>query len=281
MLLLIIAAKAGSLSGGMTEYSNPDGTNAGSIEFDSQKLGDLFGASDTTPGNAVPSSNTKAASDGKLSLTVKQHADVLDATRLLRGDDSATAGAELLKFLKEFADQYGVNITSISNLPEKKSDGFTKVTMRIETVCNMESFVRYLAAIENCPKYLTIEEVSIYGFRTPSQKKYEIRPGLTIAGYTNFIEDGKFSEIAAGNLGKKDRNLEILRELTLVLPRDTYLNAYTNHDGTIHLVGLSGSASDLIPKLESSPLFNEVRAKAPFRNLGDKDLFVIEAKLKN
>jgi Tfp pilus assembly protein PilN len=80
---------------------------------------------------------------------------------------------------------------------------------------------------------------------------------------------------------KRDMNIEILHELTVILPMDTYLNTYVNRDGTIQLVGVSGSSADLIQTLDRSPLFKDVVPKAPFRDRGNgKDIFNVEAKLE-
>jgi Tfp pilus assembly protein PilN len=83
-------------------------------------------------------------------------------------------------------------------------------------------------------------------------------------------------------LRKRDMNLEILRELTNILPVDTYLLSYNNRDGTILMVGFSGSYSDLIPNLEKSPLFKDVVPKGTIYKDGQtgKDRFTIEAKLE-
>jgi general secretion pathway protein L len=82
-------------------------------------------------------------------------------------------------------------------------------------------------------------------------------------------------------IGKKDMNLEVLQEVTIILPDDTYLNTFVNRDGTIQLVGYSGSANDLIQKLDKSPLFKDVVFKAPLRPGPDgKDIFNIEMKLE-
>lgn len=61
-------------------------------------------------------------------------------------------------------------------------------------------------------------------------------------------------------LRRRDQNLEILQELTTRLPSDTYLTFYRNNDCSINLQGQSppSSSSDLIPKLEQSPLIKEV-----------------------
>jgi hypothetical protein len=308
LLLPNIAATADRQGSGMPEYSNSDGKNAGSsIEFDRQKLGELFGASEgTTP------ANTKPAGADKLSLTVnspinfgargasgiqslqeridqdKKRLDQ-DMALLLPGDRSEAAGGELLKLIKDLADLNRVNIVTRSNLPEKKMQGLTKVLVRIETNCDIEQLVQLVAAIENYPKHLKIEELMIPSFRIPTQKKYEIRPGLTVAAYILGYEtpcgsiDCFEAEITSieSILCQKDWNLEILRELTQVLPKDTLLNTYINREGTIQLVGQSGSSGDLIPELDKSPFLKDVVWKAPLRSVpGGKDLFNIEAKVE-
>jgi len=60
---------------------------------------------------------------------------------------------------------------------------------------------------------------------------------------------------------KQDRNLEILQELTHILPEDTYLFSYSYRDGNVSIGGYSNSASDLILMLESSPLLKDVRQR--------------------
>lgn len=83
-------------------------------------------------------------------------------------------------------------------------------------------------------------------------------------------------------LAKKDMNLELLKELTTLLPPDTYLTTYRNQEGTITLTGRSGSASDLLPKLEKSPLLKNVVSKgAVYRdNQTGKEVVTFEAKLE-
>jgi hypothetical protein len=316
MLLPITAATAGSQGGGISEYSNPDSKNTSSyIEFDRQRLADLFGASEkTNPGGAASSENTNPAGTDKLSLTVKppmpqtMHAGAMggvsgakgiqerldrDMALLLPGNNSAEAGAELLKLLKDFAEQNGVQIAAGNNLPEKKMQGLTKVSARIDTMCDIEQLVQFMAAIGNYPKHLRIEELTINSFRMPAQKKYQIRPSLTIAGYIHSME-GKTTAASASSikslearitsiediLRQEDRNIEILHELIQVFPRDTYLASYVNRDGTIQLTGRGSSSGDLIQKLERSPYFKDVAALAPLLESGPKDMFNIGAKLE-
>ncbi len=83
-------------------------------------------------------------------------------------------------------------------------------------------------------------------------------------------------------LGGRDMNLEILRELTTILPNDTYLQSYRCVDGLLTISGFSSSASDLIPKLEKSPLLKDVVAKGVIykdASVG-KERFTFEARLE-
>ena len=120
-----------------------------------------------------------------------------DLMRLLPGNNPNVAGAELQKLLQDFANQSGVDITAKNILPEKKiQDMLIKVSVRIDTNCNLEQLVQFLTAIANYEKYLKIDEFNISGYRI--QKRFEIRPNLTIAGY---ISSGL---TAAGNTSEKE-----------------------------------------------------------------------------
>lgn len=110
-------------------------------------------------------------------------------TRLLPGDNPNIAGAELQKILKGFADQSGVEITMKSTLPvpdKKVEDMLTKISVKIDTNCNLEQLVQFIYAIENYETYLKIDECTISGFRI--QRRFEIRPSLTISGYISALE---------------------------------------------------------------------------------------------
>jgi hypothetical protein len=111
-----------------------------------------------------------------------------DMQLLLPGDNPNVAGAGLQTILKDFADQSGVDITQKNILPEKKvQDLLTKVSVRIDTKCNLEQLVQFMTAIANYEKYLKIDECLISGYRI--QRTYEIRPSLTVAGYISAREE--------------------------------------------------------------------------------------------
>ena len=122
-----------------------------------------------------------------------------DMTRLLPGDNPNVAGAELQRILKDFADRSGVEITQKNTLPPKKvQDMLTKVSVRIETNCDLEQLVQFLAAIENYEKLLGIEEFLITSFPIQIKKRYEIRPSLTIVGYISSREAKNKEKSATG-----------------------------------------------------------------------------------
>jgi Tfp pilus assembly protein PilN len=82
-----------------------------------------------------------------------------------------------------------------------------------------------------------------------------------------------------GRVRNRDSNLELLQELTTILPQDTFLNMYTNRDCTITINGAS-SSPDLLAKLERSPLLKNVQQRGEvFRDVQTgKDRFTFEAK---
>ncbi len=59
------------------------------------------------------------------------------------------------------------------------------------------------------------------------------------------------------------RPTEILRELTGLLPDTAYLSELNFRERTVEITGLAPSASQLLPVIESSPLFSGVEFSAP------------------
>jgi type II secretory pathway component PulM len=105
-----------------------------------------------------------------------------DMDRLLTGDTPSMAGAELQRVLSDIAAQNGVEINRKNARPEQKiQDAVVKVSVQIETNCGPDQLVQFLSAVENYPKFLTIDELSITSYRI--QKRLEIHPIITVAGY--------------------------------------------------------------------------------------------------
>ncbi|MEJ2618955.1 MAG: PilN domain-containing protein [Candidatus Thiodiazotropha sp.] len=69
-----------------------------------------------------------------------------------------------------------------------------------------------------------------------------------------FLEDKKRSSVQI---------LEILNELTLLLPDDTWVNHFEIRDDKVHIHGQSVASAVLIPLIESSKLFHNVSFRSP------------------
>ena len=82
--------------------------------------------------------------------------------------------------------------------------------------------------------------------------------------------------------------MEVLEELTRVLPETTWIWNLKYNGKEIELSGFADSASDLIPLLDKSPLFEKVEFMAPvtkemqMRADGnkDKERFKIKARIE-
>jgi len=79
------------------------------------------------------------------------------------------------------------------------------------------------------------------------------------------IEAGGF---LAGKKHQTPANIELLAELTRLLPDDTSLLHFQRRDSSISMAGFSASASDLIGIIEQSPYFQD----AEFRSIVSQDL---------
>lgn len=83
-------------------------------------------------------------------------------------------------------------------------------------------------------------------------------------------------------LSQRDQNLEILRELTTLLPADTYVTNYSNNDCaiTVQCQGPPSTSPDVIPKVAKSSLLKDVTPSGViYKNAQTgKDVFSFTAK---
>lgn len=89
----------------------------------------------------------------------------------------------------------------------------------------------------------------------------------------------------AGFLATKRNNyipvIDLLLELTRIIPDDTALNRFYLADGKIQLQGESANASQMIQSIESSEMLTDVKFSAPviYNEASRKDKFSISAQL--
>ena len=109
-----------------------------------------------------------------------------------------------------------------------------------------------------------------------------------LAGAMSLKKDGMLgmamgSSEAAGFLqSRKIENgykLEMLAELTRILPEDTYLDRLSMHQGTTQMQGKSGNAQSLIELINDSDQFDNASFRGPTRldNRSGKEIFDLTA----
>jgi Tfp pilus assembly protein PilN len=63
--------------------------------------------------------------------------------------------------------------------------------------------------------------------------------------------------------GSRATMLNLTREMTTVLPRDTWLSRLRITESTVEIEGYASQATEILPKLEASPRFKKVEFAAP------------------
>jgi Tfp pilus assembly protein PilN len=77
------------------------------------------------------------------------------------------------------------------------------------------------------------------------------------------------------------RKLQILQELTRLLPNGTWVQEVHVGDGTVEIFGLSTQAADLVQPLENSPYFSQVEFTSPItRDAQNKEIFRMRMRLR-
>ena len=73
--------------------------------------------------------------------------------------------------------------------------------------------------------------------------------------------------------------VEMLAELTRILPDDTFLDRLSMHEGTVQMQGKSGNAQSLIELINASPYFENASFRGPTRldNRSGKEIFDLNA----
>ena len=74
--------------------------------------------------------------------------------------------------------------------------------------------------------------------------------------------------------------VEVLKELTELLPDGTWLNSLSIDEDAIRLRGVSRSSTTVIELMENSPLFKDVRFDSPVTKRGDVELFKVVSNLE-
>ena len=94
------------------------------------------------------------------------------------------------------------------------------------------------------------------------------------------LQDGA-SAIEGFKQSKPDA-LEILKELTVILPKSAWLTRVHLNDASVAVEGYATSATNILPKIEASPYFTKVEFTSPtIRDIRmNADRFVIRMELE-
>ena len=85
----------------------------------------------------------------------------------------------------------------------------------------------------------------------------------------------------AAHLQNRDHNLEVLQEITHVLPNGAWLVSYNYQDGIIQLSGYADSASEIQRLLANSPLLKDVQPNGSVtRDAKGKERFTLKAAIE-
>ncbi len=87
-------------------------------------------------------------------------------------------------------------------------------------------------------------------------------------------------EALAGLVREQSVTIDLLKELTEVIPQDTWLKSLAIRGQKIHLQGTSASATAVVKALEDSPLFDEVHFDSPVVKKGNRETFKIVVDLE-
>jgi len=90
----------------------------------------------------------------------------------------------------------------------------------------------------------------------------------------------KYFETLSEQMHEQSVTIDLLKELTELIPQDTWLRSLTIRGRKIHLSGTSSSATTVVKALEDSPLFKEVHFDSPVVKKGDRETFRIIVDLE-
>jgi len=96
---------------------------------------------------------------------------------------------------------------------------------------------------------------------------------LEIQDVADFMKD------ISKNLKTRPRVMELLHEMTQVLPGNAWLESFVFAQNRVRIQGQADSATSIIEAVENSPLFRDVRFESPVTKSHNKDVFQISAEV--
>ncbi|MFN3480264.1 MAG: PilN domain-containing protein, partial [Thermodesulfovibrionales bacterium] len=127
---------------------------------------------------------------------------------------------------------------------------------------------------------LRVEERRLHAIEAEiAKKKIEAKKVESLKKEVEDLRD----EVASINNFKEGRSsLAILKEMTLILPKNTWLTRFRVTETNVDIEGYAGSATELLPKLEASRYFRKAEFSSPtFRDARmNADRFIIKMEIE-
>jgi general secretion pathway protein L len=213
-----------------------------------------------------------------------KQARTLDVTLILAPVDKLSYALTLL-------EKHNVNINAISP-SEEHIGGFNRVNLlppekrrkpprayRLVNYSLLLTFFLLLFANLALPiwqksGYAKDLEAQLAGFKQQSAKAVALRSKLEQAELENRFLEAKKRQVLAPT--------QIINELTLVIPDDTWISNFELRDAVVHLHGQSVASAALIPLIDASPLFRNVSFRSPVtqNRQNNTERFHISAELE-
>lgn len=160
---------------------------------------------------------------------------------------------------------YSINMVSKSALKQKKIA--TAVQIAIVAFFGLALLSIPIFKIAGKKKQLIEIEQNIAQIQKKAQKVRKLRDkNQELADYLNKI---------ASRMKSKPLAIELLKEITEVIPQTAWLYSCSYSDQKISINGQAESATAVIEALENSPLFQEAHFDSPVRKSGSEDRFKI------
>jgi general secretion pathway protein L len=125
---------------------------------------------------------------------------------------------------------------------------FTSLALALSLTWGMGIFIRYRKEIKVINTEMKKKKPAVEVVEKLQRQKEELRKELS-----------EFEKIKSGEVSK----IEMLRELTQLLPSTVWIWNLKYTGKEIEISGFADSASDLIPLLDKSPLFEKVEFLTP------------------
>lgn len=165
---------------------------------------------------------------------------------------------------------YQINLISGAALKAKKARFWLRATAFTLLFLSVASYPLFVLGGRET-RLRRLEE-SLTALQTQAQRLTEIREKnreliKNLKGIAQFVQS-------------EPRVLDILKEVTEIVPSDAWLQRFIFSSDTIQLQGTAASATVIVEALENSPLFKEAQFDSPVVKRGNLETFRIMAKLE-